>query len=305
MSATFYDLQKYAKTGIASPDMAQYDRMKASAFFGGSYPIATITDAPPIHFKSDGTALTAWSISGNMVQTGTPTPDAPIVPQECGDRTANLFDMSNVIYGTWTTSGGVVQEQEYGARSQNIIASNITVSFTGELLPYSYSIIWLDEYLNFISRVHISYGTVGRAKAFNKETGAKYFYIQLSNGTNNDRPITQEYISGIGGMINTGSTVLPYEPYGYKIPITLAGQTQTVYLSEPLRKALDGSDAVDILRSDGTLTREVDSDGNALQTPTTETVTVPTLTPTEGNNVLSFGTTLQPSEVSITGHIKQ
>ena len=105
-------------------------------------------------------------------------------------------------------------------------------------------------------------------------------------------------------MLNSGSTALPYEPYGYKIPIVLAGQTQNVYLTEPLRKALDGSDAVDVLRSDGTLTREVDSNGDALVTPTTETVTVPTLTPTKGANTLTIGTTLQPSEVSITGGIK-
>ena len=41
-----------------------------------------------------------------------------------------------------------------------------------------------------------------------------------------------------------------------------------------------------------------------LATPTTETVTVPTLTPTKGSNTLSIGTTLQPSSVSITGGIK-
>lgn len=33
MSATFYDLLKYAKTGIASPDMTGYDKMKARAMF--------------------------------------------------------------------------------------------------------------------------------------------------------------------------------------------------------------------------------------------------------------------------------
>jgi len=41
-----------------------------------------------------------------------------------------------------------------------------------------------------------------------------------------------------------------------------------------------------------------------LATPTTEQVTAPTLTPAIGNNTLAIGTTLQPSSVSITGHIK-
>lgn len=35
MSATFYDLMRYAKTGIAAPDMTQYDNVKACAMFGG------------------------------------------------------------------------------------------------------------------------------------------------------------------------------------------------------------------------------------------------------------------------------
>lgn len=41
-----------------------------------------------------------------------------------------------------------------------------------------------------------------------------------------------------------------------------------------------------------------------LATPTTESVTIPTLTTITGDNALSIGTTIQPSAVSITGHIK-
>jgi hypothetical protein len=33
-------------------------------------------------------------------------------------------------------------------------------------------------------------------------------------------------------MLNVGSTALPYEPYGYKIPISSAGQTTPIYLGE-------------------------------------------------------------------------
>lgn len=33
-------------------------------------------------------------------------------------------------------------------------------------------------------------------------------------------------------MLNTGSTPIPYEPFGYKLPITSAGQTQNVYMGE-------------------------------------------------------------------------
>ena len=39
-----------------------------------------------------GKDLKDWSITGNTVQNGTPTPDNPVEVQAVGDRTGNLFD---------------------------------------------------------------------------------------------------------------------------------------------------------------------------------------------------------------------
>ena len=33
---TFYDLMKYARTGIASPDMTAYDKLRALTIVGGA-----------------------------------------------------------------------------------------------------------------------------------------------------------------------------------------------------------------------------------------------------------------------------
>ena len=54
--------------------------------------------------------------------------------------------------------------------------------------------------------------------------------------------------------------------------------------------------------SNGTLTRRVDANGDALATPTTEQVTVPTLTTTGTAEQFNVLTTLAPSEVSLTYH---
>ncbi len=53
MSVSFYDLLKYAKTGIAAPDMTGYDKLRARAI-GGGFPVQTITGVPPISFTGDG-----------------------------------------------------------------------------------------------------------------------------------------------------------------------------------------------------------------------------------------------------------
>lgn len=83
MSANFYELLKYAATGQASPSMTYFDRMRASTLMGGST-VRTLTAQPPLSFKADGSPLISWSLKGNGSQTGTPTPDAPITPDVVG-----------------------------------------------------------------------------------------------------------------------------------------------------------------------------------------------------------------------------
>lgn len=47
--------------------------------------IKTLSGIPPLSFKSKGKPLTAWSITGNTVQNGTPTPENPVEVLGCGD----------------------------------------------------------------------------------------------------------------------------------------------------------------------------------------------------------------------------
>ena len=88
MSASFYDLMKFSKTGIASPEMTHYDKQRALAAFGNAFPVATLSGVPPISFKSNGKPLTAWSIAGNMAQdsgtTNVPSASVTVVGVESG-----------------------------------------------------------------------------------------------------------------------------------------------------------------------------------------------------------------------------
>lgn len=115
--------------------------------------------------------------------------------------------------------------------------------------------------------------------------------------------VAGEFIDNYGTnsfMFNTGSTALPYEPYGYKIPISINNVVTDIYIGDnPLRKSLDGT-AYDTLAADGTLTRRVDSDGSVLPTPIVTQVTMPTFTTTPGANTLDVLTTVPPSEVTAT-----
>lgn len=90
MSANFYELLKYAATGQASHDMTYFDKLRASTLMGGS--VQTLTGQPPLSFKSNGKPLISWSMKGNGSQSGTPTPDNPVMPEFVGVRTSNLAD---------------------------------------------------------------------------------------------------------------------------------------------------------------------------------------------------------------------
>ena len=79
---SYFNLLKYAATGIASPDMTYYDKMRASTLMGGV--VQTLTGQPPLTFKADGSPITVWSMKGNGQQTGTPTPDNPVMPEFVG-----------------------------------------------------------------------------------------------------------------------------------------------------------------------------------------------------------------------------
>lgn len=73
-------------------------------------------------------------------------------------------------------------------------------------------------------------------------------------------------------MINAGSTALPYEPYGYVIPVTSGGVTTNLYTDSPLG-------LTDTL------------------TYTDTGIALPTV---DGDNTITFGTTVQPSAMSAT-----
>ena len=379
---SLYDLKKYAETGIAAPGMTAFDKMRALSAFGG-FPVKTLTGVPPLTFQSDGTALTAWSISGNLTQTGTPTPSAPIQPEETGDRTANLFDKDNAdifhAYISGLQSRWVLSDDSRSIKIPCKPSTIYTFSTSTEIPVFRVAESQAEnaEPSQLGEEVTVLYNVVNSNECtVTTSANAKWLIFQGS------ATLFDVWMSEL--MINTGSTALPYVPFGYAIPITLAGQTQTIYLTEPLRKIGYYCDTVE---QDGTVTRMIKKwvlsgqerwskynsrlivarpsdmpnsttsilsshfmllngagqpgtfyvessnvnfnfDGSndidewktyladqyaagtpvcvlyVLANPVTETVTVPTLTPTKCSNTLSVETTLSPSEVGITGHIK-
>lgn len=190
----------------------------------------TITTLPA-DLYADGTDATV-TIYGNMAQTSTPTPDNPIQPQECGERTGNLWDedytgISNTITykpiyvgdGNYTLSSSI-PNGDGGVKNLFLLAGNVSSGASSASNGVASNILRtvtaIDGYVTIAFRSSAS--------------GAPY------SPANYDT------------MLNTGSTALPYEPYGYKIPILSNSQTTNVYLGEVqttrniIKKVLDGTE---------------------------------------------------------------
>lgn len=229
MSASFYDLLKYAATGQASPDMTYYDRMRASTLMGGA--IKTLTGVPPLSFRANGKPLISWSMLGNSQQDGTPTPDAPIMPEFVGERTENLWNYT-IKQGGWSASAGTIPtpyepgSTNYTSRCRvpyMIPIPSDTMSFT---CPSGIRITFV-----WINADGVSLGGSGWRQSGSTviapENAITLTFILSKVDESDCSPNDFQNI-----MLNTGSTPLPYEPYGWKIPVTSAGQTVPVYLGQ-------------------------------------------------------------------------
>lgn len=175
--------------------------------------IQTQSKVPPIDFHAKTGLAVEYSISGNMTQTGTPTPDAPIMPEECGDRTENLFDKDSTntdngyLASRYISYNGVIGNSSNHNVSEYINIPNnteyITLSETQE--ASSIYAAFYDSEKNVLSS--FSYATMPRTVSV--PSGAKYIRLTIPKS------------SSYNTMLNSGSTALPYEPFGYKITLNL------------------------------------------------------------------------------------
>ena len=247
-----------------------------------------------------------------MTQASQPTPQNPVYPQETGDKTANLFNPNDSTAQTagctYTVSNNAVTQSNTSAYSRTIwkidnltVGSKYTISldYTNNDACSVQIRIMDNDNSGIIAATGTTTDTIGTLTlTFTAATTTHY--IRLYSNTLNTSNNYSVVFNNI--MLNNGETAMNFEPYGYKIPISLSQNTYNIYITEPLRKSLDGSNVYDTIESNGTLTRRVDENGDALATPTTEQVTVPTLTTTGTAEQFNVLTTLAPSEVSLTYH---
>jgi hypothetical protein len=188
----------------------------------------TITTLPAVIYPNDTTATVG--LKGQTVQSTTPTSDNPIMPQGTGERTENLIN----IYANNTSNGYVNNAllrsdgSTYSPSSAYIseylpIEDNKTYTYyTGGRTGVAQAVCFYNAAKEYISGISYDNQT---AITFTTPQGTKYYRCTVMRTASD----TESYKKT---MLNTGSTALPYEPYGIKIPISSANITTPVYLGE-------------------------------------------------------------------------
>lgn len=167
----------------------------------------------PAMIQASGEALTDYLISGNAVQDGTPSPDAPVDVVGCGVRTGNLWDED------YTGISGTLKYVPLFVGEGTFTLSTDAPNYLGNAPLFLLS-------GNVTSGASTTKNGVYNGVSRTTDSSNGYITIAFRRQSESSDPITQKT------MLNLGSTALPYEPYGYKLPLTVNGTEHPIYLGQ-------------------------------------------------------------------------
>lgn len=177
----------------------------------------------PLHLPySLGKNLVDWSITGNTMQDGTPTPDNPVEVKMVGDLASNLFsgEMESGTIDAW----GNLNNNSARLRTKDFTilkAGMYTFSATsehGNLIFYAF-IYNMDG--TFYRRAG-TYGDYWSNDSVTIVLDKDYKCKFICSFSDLSTDISVSDVKDV--RINRGTVVLPYEPYGYKVPVVTRGR---------------------------------------------------------------------------------
>ena len=203
----------------------------------------------------------SMAVDGNTVQDGTPSPDAPVEVQLCGDRTVNLFDVQNInwnaIMSGLNASDSIYFENGVIRFVKNTAFYNQCRMLASiQLKPNTtYTMMYDHAVMNYKDGTSITqntpyfriYKSSDIDSTFNN-TGFNNYYAATSSSTIltfttdettdfeilfNSAVVSTTKLNTLksyevhGFMLIEGAytaeTMPAYEPYGYKVPLTMTG----------------------------------------------------------------------------------
>ena len=172
----------------------------------------------PIVLRTTEQSIPTWNVKGNMQQNGAPTPQNPIQPQECGERTTNLMRLYKTGYAI-DVNGNEVQNSDFSIYEALVDTSVLQYTLAGTSGASNRTI-----------RIHEYNGNSWISQIIDT-TGAN-LPITFTKSSTANRILISIYANNYNMRLTASATSMPYEPYGYKLDIKSANTTTPVYLGE-------------------------------------------------------------------------
>lgn len=181
-----------------------------------------LTTLPAVIHPTGTTATVGFK--GNTLQSSIPSPTSPVMPEGTGERTAQLFD-----YQTGTPTAYKYLDENGNENEVSELAPwyitdyipipdgvlSVTLSKIGGGVP---AMCAYDASKNYITGIKYDTGSAVTKVDITLTSSTPIHFIRFSYFLGN-----AGYDDMSTKMLNSGSTALPYKPYGYKIPITSGG----------------------------------------------------------------------------------
>lgn len=183
--------------------------------------VKTIQGPAPLSIRALTRPLDDYLISGNTVQYGTPTPSDPVDVVGCGVGTGQLALSYNATGYVTVYSAALFADFDIKPNTEYTLSFDALQGaelYTNENIFTSSMRIVTDG-----SRCYVTRTTKSSIPASQYISGSGWLLLKNALTLQSDPQIANI-------MLNTGSAALPYEPYGYKLPLTVNSTEYPIYL---------------------------------------------------------------------------
>ena len=276
--------------------MSNFERLFAQKFGGTGGEIKELKGVPPLTFRANGQPLLDYRIYGNTVQSGTPTPENPIIPIGCGE-----LEMTGVHAGQYklplTSTGQNVDiylgEVQTTRRIKKLVLTGeetingMTDANDGaKAVSYTYSSLGMTDIINNEGSMDAIPYPIYLSSHFKEKTSGYSSWFNINTGeigADNAIPyaINRYLIFGTSEQTQADFKAYLAQQYAAGTPVTVwyvLAEPETGIMNEPLMKIGDYADTVSMEQAG---------------------VSIPT---NKGSTTLDVDTTIKPSNVYIKYH---
>lgn len=248
VSTDYKDIERIFAGGSIQKEIIKVWSTEANDYVFEAWRVLETEGPLPLTFNANGEPLIDYRIYGNTEQTGTPTPENPIMPIGCGERTENLFEVKNDMLEVSSWEGNPstryfinykLSELQVQTLKQRPCTCSVFENFSEGYSPGLLVCAICPEPTTTVSsdfRILTNYGEK-YTKTFDFSSWDDVYLVLgygdgFSDGTSKQLKIDELFTNWLISIVQDSTAPSSYIPYGYKLPILSNSTVTNIYLGE-------------------------------------------------------------------------